>query len=54
MLTTQKATVYAVLSRFCLIPTRLIRFNAKHISLVLAAIDTSFTVILPIIFGFKI
>lgn len=33
---------------------RLIRFNTKHISLVLAVIDTSFTAILPIIFGFKL
>lgn len=36
------------------IPTRLIHFNTKHISLVLAVFDTSFTVILPIIFGFKL
>ena len=35
-------------------PTRLIHFNTKHISLVLAVFDTSFTVILPIIFGFKL
>ena len=35
-------------------PTRLIRFNTNHISLVLAVIDTSFTAILPIIFGFKL
>ena len=37
-----------------IIPIRLIRFNNKHISLVLAVIDTSFTAILPIIFGFKL
>lgn len=35
-------------------PTRLIHLNTKHISLVLAVFDTSFTVILPIIFGFKL
>lgn len=39
---------------FDFIPTRLIHFNTKHISLVLAVFDTSFTVILPIIFGFKL
>ena len=39
---------------FAIIPIRLIHFNTKHIGLVLAVFDTSFTVIPPIIFGFKL
>lgn len=42
--------VYAVLD---IIPTRLIHFNAKHISLVFVSFDTIITAILTIIFGFK-
>lgn len=36
-----------------LIPTRLIHFNTKHISLIQAVFDTYYTAILPIILGFK-
>ena len=50
----QMLRFYAPLDGFAIIPTRLIHFNTKHISLVLAVFDTSFTVILPIIFGFKL
>ena len=36
-----------------LIPTRLIHFNTKHISVIQVVFDTCYTAIMPIIFGFK-
>ena len=53
-ITRQKPLVYALFNGLGITPTRLIHLNTKHISLVLAVFDTSFTVILPIIFGFKL
>ena len=39
---------------FDIIPTRLIHFNTKLISLVFSSFDTIITAILPIILGFKL
>ena len=41
------------LGTFLIIPTRLIHFATKHISLVFVSFDTNITTIMPIIFGFK-